>query len=226
MQVEISHGNIVSFTKNLVYQFEPLAAVKKIELAFETETQVWKTYFDKVKWTKIVSNIVSNAIKFTADNGRVNIHLKNVLKDKKDAIQLTVKDNGQGISAEYLPKIFDRFYLVELGLADYEINTNGKAAQHTSTHPQQENKLELLIIEDNAEMRSFIRSCVDENTYTVSEAADGEAGIQKALETVPDLIISDVMMPKMDGFGVVQAVRENLATSHIPLILLTAKAST
>jgi len=286
MQVEISHGDIVSYTKNLVYQFEPLAASKQIELAFETEKQVWKTYFDKVKWTKIVSNIVSNAIKFTADNGMVNIHLKNGLKNGKDAIQLTVKDDGQGISTEYLPKIFDRFYrssdhshtiggtgiglalvkelvdlqngeisvestlgtgttfvvilpvadsskavaysdespsLNELGLADYEHVTNDEMAQHTN--PQHENKLELLIIEDNAEMRSFIRSCVDKNTYNVLEAADGEAGMQKALETVPDLIISDVMMPKMDGFGLVQAIRENLATSHIPLILLTAKAS-
>jgi len=241
---------------------------------------MWKTYFDKVKWTKIVSNIVSNAIKFTADNGMVNIQLKNILKDEKEAIQLTVKDNGQGISAKYLPRIFDRFYrssdhshtiggtgiglalvkelidlqngdisvestlgagttfvvtlpvaeaskaaqysdeppsLVELGLADYEINTNGKVVKHPQ-HPQQENKLELLIIEDNAEMRSFIRSCVEKNTYNISEAADGEEGINKAHETVPDLIISDVMMPKVDGFGVVQAIRSNVATSHIPLI--------
>jgi len=286
MQVEISHGDIVSYTKNLVYQFEPLAAVKQIELAFETENQVWKTYFDKVKWTKIVSNIVSNSIKFTADNGTVNIHLKNGLKNRKDAIQLTVKDNGQGISAEYLPKVFDRFYrssdhshtiggsgiglalvkelvdlqngeisvesalgagttfvvilpvadaskavaysngspsLIELGLADYELAVNGEMPQHP--HPQHKNKLELLIVEDNAEMRSFIRSCVDKNTYNISEAADGEEGIEKALESVPDLIISDVMMPKMDGFGLVQAIRNNMATSHIPLILLTAKAS-
>jgi len=113
--------------------------------------------------------------------------------------------------------------LIELGLANYELVTNDEIAQNPQL--ERESKLELLIVEDNAEMRSFIRSCVDKNTYNISEAADGEEGIQKALEIVPDLIISDVMMPKMDGFGLVQSIRENLATSHIPLILLTAKAS-
>jgi len=282
MQIEISHGDIASYTKSLVDQFEPLAASKQIELIFESENQVWKTYFDKEKWAKIVSNLISNAIKFTPVNGNVNIYLKNIQKNKKDIIKLIVEDTGQGISSEYLPKIFDRFYrsnghshtvsgtgiglalvkelidlqdgeitvesepeagttfmvmlpvsdeamavsyedalpsLIELGLTNNELNALDEI------EPHQENKLELLIVEDNAEMRNFIRSCVEKNTYNISEAIDGEEGIQKTLETVPDLIISDVMMPKVDGYGLVQAIRENLATSHIPLILLTAKAS-
>ncbi|BDS13437.1 hybrid sensor histidine kinase/response regulator transcription factor [Aureispira anguillae] len=86
-------------------------------------------------------------------------------------------------------------------------------------------KLELLIIEDNTEMRAYIRSCIDPNLYAITEAADGEEGIKKALDLVPDLIISDVMMPKKDGFEVVQTIRKTISTSHIPFILLTAKAS-
>ena len=61
--------------------------------------------------------------------------------------------------------------------------------------------------------------------YNISESADGEQGIAKAQEIVPDLIISDVMMPKKNGFEVTHAIRNHTATSHIPLILLTAKAS-
>lgn len=86
-------------------------------------------------------------------------------------------------------------------------------------------KLSLLIIEDNAEMRDYISSCLDNSIYEIIEAADGEEGITKALEVVPDLIISDVMMPKKNGFEVTHAIRNHIATSHIPLILLTAKAS-
>lgn len=86
-------------------------------------------------------------------------------------------------------------------------------------------RLQLLLIEDNAKMRSFIRSCLDENKYQIIEAINGEEGIQKAIELVPDLIISDIMMPQKNGFEVTVAIRTHLATSHIPLILLTAKSS-
>lgn len=86
-------------------------------------------------------------------------------------------------------------------------------------------KLELLIIEDNDEMRSYIRSCLNADQFKISEAKNGEEGIEKAIANVPDLIISDVMMPKKDGFEVTRSIRDHLATSHIPLILLTAKAS-
>jgi len=98
---------------------------------------------------------------------------------------------------------------------------------HSSTESisESEELLQVLIIEDNADMRDYIQSCLDATKYTFAFAKDGQEGIEKALETVPDLIISDVMMPRKDGFEVVTAIRENLATSHIPIILLTAKAA-
>jgi len=89
----------------------------------------------------------------------------------------------------------------------------------------EEEKLELLLIDDNEEIREYIRYCMDASKYNITEAINGEEGIQKALTLIPDLIISDVMMPKKDGFEVTQAIRNNVSTSHIPLILLTAKAS-
>ncbi|MCO6492123.1 MAG: response regulator, partial [Phaeodactylibacter sp.] len=86
-------------------------------------------------------------------------------------------------------------------------------------------KLELLIIEDNEEIREYIRYCLDASKYNVTEAGDGEEGLEKARALIPDLIISDVMMPKKNGFEVVKTIRSHIGTSHIPLILLTARAS-
>lgn len=85
--------------------------------------------------------------------------------------------------------------------------------------------LNILIIEDNTDMRHFIQSCLAPFNYKIETAVDGEDGIEKALANPPDLIISDVMMPRKDGYEVISTIRQNTATSHIPIILLTAKAS-
>ncbi len=87
--------------------------------------------------------------------------------------------------------------------------------------PQQE---VMLLVEDNQELRFFLRS-IFSSTYRLVEASDGAEGLQKALSFLPDIIISDVMMPEKDGIEMTRELRAEMTTSHIPIVLLTAKTS-
>ena len=74
-------------------------------------------------------------------------------------------------------------------------------------------------------MRTYIHRCFDAYNYSITEAMDGVEGIQKAQSLIPDIVITDIMMPEKDGFEVILALRNNVSTSHIPIIVLTAKAA-
>lgn len=286
MRVELAHGDIVGYTNELMHRFQPLAEKKAQKLQFNCDLDDWKTQFDKNKWNKVIYNLVSNAIKFTPDEGVIEVQLDKAKRQETEFIQLIVKDTGIGMDKEETNRIFDRFYqvdasstraqggtgiglslvkeLVELQGGEIQVSSElgkgtafevylpvpeGVQAQPLAAEPwpepvafsvvaeetpvapapasgsREQAKLELLLIEDNAEMREYIRYCIAPSRYNITEAADGEEGIEKARALIPDLIISDVMMPKMNGFEVVKAIRAHIGTSHIPLILLTAKAS-
>jgi signal transduction histidine kinase/DNA-binding response OmpR family regulator len=85
-------------------------------------------------------------------------------------------------------------------------------------------KKQVLVVEDNADVRQYIREALQPD-YTIEEAANGMEGIDKAGKIIPDLIISDIMMPEVDGFQLCKVLKQDIKTCHIPIILLTAKAS-
>lgn len=90
--------------------------------------------------------------------------------------------------------------------------------------PSSQESPNVLLVEDNLELAGFIADCLP-SQYTIDRASNGHAGLQLAFQLIPDLIISDVMMPGMDGYTLVQHLKEDVRTNHIPVILLTAKAS-
>lgn len=105
------------------------------------------------------------------------------------------------------------------GKAEILSGFNGKSAA-----PCDEDWPLLLIIEDNQDVRTFLISCLDRQ-YRIETAANGQAGIEKALELIPDIIISDVMMPEKDGFEVCDTLKNDPRSSHIPIVMLTARAT-
>lgn len=82
----------------------------------------------------------------------------------------------------------------------------------------------MLVVEDHFDLRNFICEQLEVD-YSVIEAEDGEKGLALAEEIIPDIIISDIMMPKMDGYQLCKEIKTNIKTNHIPVILLTAKAA-
>jgi signal transduction histidine kinase/ligand-binding sensor domain-containing protein/DNA-binding response OmpR family regulator len=327
LQLETSKGNIVSFVKGIALSFESLAESKDINLKIKSEKDSIEMYFDKEKMMKILTNILSNAFKFTPEEGKIEVSVslptpksppeegtfKGVLspptegrgvgqkKVKADNfVSISVRDSGIGIAEEEIPKLFDRFYqvdnsqtreyegtgiglaltkeLVELHHGSIKVESEkGRWAEFTLEFPlgrdhlkdeeiveektdviliegknpisfgdygvqkvssshfeklsvtnEDQNKEEgdktiILVVEDNYDMREYIKESLDGN-YIIEEAVNGEQGVRKAEKIIPDLIISDMMMPKMDGNELVRILKNDEKTSHIPIILLTAKA--
>ena len=280
--------DIMAFVHQRVATFQSLADQKQIKftlnqkpVADDIPIMPVPLYFDPEKMEQILTNLLANAIKYTPDQGWVDVSMR--IEEAQLVIQF--RNTGSGIPPDALPQVFERFFQASdrsqyegtgIGLAIVKELTElhqGKVIaesipnQHTtftlklplgkdhiqseeivSATPTEENLVTedsavdeeitepttviasnekqplLLIVEDNHDLRAFIRSQLEEN-YEVLEAADGEAGWDLAEEHLPDLIISDVMMPRLNGFDLCERLKTNEKTNHIPIILLPAKAS-
>ncbi len=302
MRLVAKPAAIVPFLKGIILSFTSLAEKQQIQYHFQYPTYNPVVYFDADKLEKIITNLLSNAFKFTPLGGTITVsgsflpavpNSKSATGSAMVLLELKIEDSGPGIAKEQLTRIFDRFYqtdtsqtrawegsgiglslvreLVELHqgdilvesdsgrgasftvrlplpLADFEeIAITGSATKDERPITPVDNTVEqdslrdeaehvdsqaalplVLVVEDNADVRAFIRNTLRE--YKVIEASHGVAGYRKALETIPDLILSDVMMPSMempsmDGVQLCQKLKAEEKTAHIPVILLTAKAS-
>jgi YesN/AraC family two-component response regulator len=98
------------------------------------------------------------------------------------------------------------------------------ATRNTEQSPVESGKPQILVVEDNSDLRAFVIDCLG-SEFSFLQAENGKLGLDLATSEVPDLIVSDVMMPGMDGITMASLIRKDIRTSHIPLILLTAKST-
>lgn len=266
--------------------FRAVAARRKITIDVDASGvgQDAVVIADRDKLEHIYFNLMSNALKYTPEGGRITTALS---YDGKQYV-LSVSDTGKGIEEEALPHLFDRFYqargavggtgiglslvkayvdlhhgdirvesnvgegtrffislpatqpgydpakdrearpvaereLVDDSYVPEDINAKETADRITNAEDFDADRPLVLIIDDNNGMRAYLRSILKDR-YNVSEAADGRQGLEKARREVPKLIVCDVMMPVMDGLEFTRQLKEDIATSHIPVVLLTARS--
>jgi signal transduction histidine kinase/DNA-binding response OmpR family regulator len=296
MQNHFIQNDIISFLRQATEPFKHLADAKNIRFHFLSDFNIYGMDFDAEKITSLVSNLMSNAIKysdtdsdiyFTVSEGSKNdpcydsgfSPFPDRIINTDRILKLTVKDTGCGIAEHELPRIFDRYYQAEnmhgnhqngtgIGLlvvkelvnllegnlyvksvpgigSEFSVllpvtNSASETEIYESVNSGYEELLQkdvenndyrgtdielphLLIIEDNDDVVTYIRSVIG-SKFLVERAVDGEQGIKMAIKMIPDMILADIMMPKKDGFKVCKTLKEDFRTSHIPLILLSAKA--
>lgn len=290
MTLHLINSDIISFLRYIVESFQSLAASNQKQFHFLADTDELLVAFDAEKTRQIITNLFSNALKFTPAQGNIYVSVSQeqpVSGKGFTTLVLKVKDTGIGIPESQIPHIFDRFYqldnshtrkaegtgiglaltkelvklmngsidvksppvgatkgtefiikipLQKISSADEEVLRTSFAAEQTKvtakaaipapvimeTAQDREAGPLVLLVEDNADVVAYTASCLAD--YKLAVGKDGKEGLEIATGAIPDLIITDVMMPYMDGFEMCRKLRQDERTSHIPVIMLTAKA--
>lgn len=284
VRLHLSEVDIAEFLVSIIDSFQEIAGIRGINLTTIVSREKRCLWIDTEKIASAIRNLLSNALKYTSEGGKIQVKLSWTTKNEHELCRISVSDTGVGISPELKDHIFDSFITgtnqpgistkigiglrivkntIDLHHGYIEVDSvvregttftlfipEGKThfttdecettiyvpqvhtekedilvhslLEHESVDPH-ESKKKLLIIEDNVSMRTYIASLFRQK-FNVIEASDGEEGVEAATKQLPDCIISDVMMPKKDGFTCCREIRERIETSHIPILLLTAKA--
>ena len=280
MAVRASEGDLVAFVRELAEPFEKSARLRGVRLqvlAAEPRLHAW---FDANLLDKVFLNLLSNALKYTPDQGRITVSLQPAEQGR--AVRVSVADTGPGIAEADQPHVFEWFYqgthgavakgsgmglalahsLVQLHQGQLTFSSQpGRGSTFTVALPRElpealraigpapapswEHAAELalpdedlateppapadpaadalvLVVEDNEEVNDFLARKL-RGHYRVRTAPDGHSGVQLATELLPDLVVCDVMMPGLSGLEVVTQLRADWRTSHIPVVLLTAR---
>ncbi len=273
-QLNISNKDIVSFTTTVKSLFDELAETRNIHYSFTSNKPSAQLWFDADKMEKILVNLLSNAFKFTQDNGTIAVDMH--CYDEK--ISITVSDNGTGISKDKQPLVFDRFYTdssdnktgtgiglhltqefvkmhggkislesdpnkktvftIEIPtgkhhLPEYSIIENQNKilesdtesiidAERTREITARKYNYTILIVEDDQGIREYLSEELSEN-FQVLTAENGLEALQlMEKQTNITLVLSDVLMPWMNGFELCKKIKASPVLSDIPVILLTA----
>ena len=288
MHKDLKNGNIILYLKYLTESFKSYAESRNIRIEFSSQLQEFNMDYDPDKLMHIVSNLLSNALKYSKEGG--NVILRTFVKEapgQAKSFIFEVEDSGIGIDDKDLEYIFNRFYRAKDTSASFSSGTglglsltkefvhllNGNitvksrlkegtvfsvilpvennATQHSNINydgivesiiPYLDHELDfeyeypdllneshedekpiLLIVEDNKDVIRYLVEILKDK-YSIEIAYNGLEGIEKAIKVIPDIIISDIMMPVMDGYEFLEKVKTDIRTSHIPFVILTAKA--
>jgi len=291
-QFFLQEGNPLDFIENTALLFKENAEQKKISLFIHCENNGEDVWFSPLYVERITNNLLSNALKFTPENGKVVV--KAEILNKPDGyvyLRIEVSDTGIGIIKEEIQNIFSKYYQTKrghnannkgwgIGLAlvkrlteihkgsisvdstigkgssfivylnvsaeafDSKVRISGDKtvvplSKYVYDAPSvyedsdksepgtvaKDNRLSILIVEDNVELLQFLQDYFSSG-YNVYTAENGIEALDVAHQSPIQLVVSDVMMPEMDGFDLCRALKNDIQTSHIPVILLTAKSDT
>ena len=273
MQLHCQETDLVGFISSICKMFDYTAQERNIQFSFSHDgLETLNAWIDRSQFDKVITNLLSNAFKYSYDGGMVNIRLSS------DGQQATMEviDNGVGLENDNLKHIFDRFYqgsnsrrmhidgtgiglnlckmIVDMhhGTIDARNRTEEKGSVFTVTLPlgdshlkeeeketlfaEQEGQSEVaankwktggtrhvLIVDDDVEIGNYISNELG-HYYKFGLCSNGREGLKELLANEYDLVVSDVMMPDMDGFTMLRMIKTNINLSHIPVIMLTSKA--
>jgi signal transduction histidine kinase/DNA-binding response OmpR family regulator len=271
-----------TFIRQILSNFQSIAETQAIEMTLNYQTEKGlQILLDKDKFRKILTNLLSNALKFTPPNGKIVIEVR----DSGAKILMKVQDNGRGIPEADVPHIFERYFqssqnnnaegglgiglalskeLIKLFEGEIWVESNTEKESQGSTFfvefpkkevlnmlttknvldiekdivrqtkiaiPNQnaflnlETKKTILLVEDNKDLRDYLVFTLA-TQYNTLTAENGEQALEiLAKGQIPNLIISDLMMPVMDGYKFLEAVKNNEHWAGLPFIMLTARAA-
>ncbi len=277
-ELYISEYELNTYLTETFNAFRPYASVKHINFTYESNFRYLNVWIDKEKMDSILKNIISNALKYTPENGSVHIYAS----ETNDSWNVEVNDTGIGIPANEQKKLFKihfrgsnainskvtgsgiglmlvwklvhlhkgkinlssvehqgssikisfpkdskHFHKAHLATRTRELSTEqvphvSPAEIYEKAKKQHDQNLQrLLIVEDNDELRNYLTHTLSDN-YTIQTCSNGKEALTIVKEYMPELIISDIMMPEMRGDELCAAIKNDIETSHIPIILLTA----
>lgn len=258
------NGSITTYVSMLVDTYREYARKKNIDLQLYIKEPITMDFVPDYV-SKVFNNLISNALKFTPDYGKINVamwHSGNIL-------HVEVSDTGEGMDEETAANVFKPFFQGEteskgigtgvglalvkqiIDLVEGKISVESQVGKGTTFYieipmknecqnkwgeavvdnapilPEEVkapvdsdgpvNQCMVLVIEDNRDIASYIGGLLSDH-YSVAYAANGEEGLQRAIDLVPDLIITDLMMPGMDGLELCRRVRADEVVNHIPIM--------
>lgn len=264
----------------MIYEVYAYNATERcINFTFTPPAAPVKAWIDRTQFDKVVSNLLSNAFKYSFDHGDIDITLREGRDESahgwlKDYVEVVVTDNGTGLREDTIQHIFDRFYQAKtsksshiegtgIGLnlckmivdmhhgtitarnrtdgvkgsvftvrlpkgsahltdAEIDMRTEQPATEHIRQHKQPRSNYRVLVVDDDEEIGRYIGEELG-LYYHFAVCHNGKDGLHELLTNSYDVVVSDVMMPEMDGFTMLRLIKQNANINHLPVIMLTSK---